>query len=246
MLGGKVVWVTGASRGIGQAIALTCAAGGATTVLVARTAGHLADTRDKMSAGGFPTPIVLEYDITDSVAIGHAFQEVYKTTKRVDGLVNNAGIMRDALLGMISTADIEQSFSVNVFAALHHLQFASRLMRKIGGGSIVNVSSIMGHRGSAGQTVYSATKAALIGATLAASKELAPFNIRVNAVAPGVIQTSLLDGLSPEKLDGRLQSIAMGRIGTPEDVASVVAFLISSQSAYVTGQVIGIDGGMTA
>lgn len=244
-LADKVVWITGASRGIGRAVALACAAEGAVTVLTARHKDHLADTAATITAAGGREPIQFDYDITNLQAVGRAFQDVFRQTKRLDGLVNNAGIMQDALLGMISAAQVETTFAVNVFAAIYHMQYAARLMGRAKSGSIVNISSIMGRYGYPGKTTYSASKAAVIGATLAAAKELAASGIRVNAVAPGVIDTDLVRNITPSKGAAVLDDIGLGRIGSPSDVAASAVYLLSDQSKYVTGQVLGVDGGMT-
>lgn len=244
MLTDKVVWVTGASRGIGRAIAVACAQQGARTVLVARHQDHLADTAAAISEIGGAAPILLEYDITSPSEVGAAFNRVYKETRRVDVLINNAGVMQDALLGMVTSTQVEETFAVNVFAVLYHMQYAARLMSRQKSGSIINISSIIGRRGNTGQTVYGASKAAVIGATQSAAKELAPQNIRVNAVAPGFIATDMVRQLSQDKFDLRLGAVGMGRIGTPEDIARAALFLASDMSTYVTGQVLGVDGAM--
>lgn len=244
MLEGRVVWVTGASRGIGQAIAVRCAREGARTVLVARSADHLNETADAIREAGGAEPIVADYDITDPAQVGHAFSKLYKDIKHLDVLVNNAGVMRDALIGMVSAGEMQETFAVNVFATLYHMQYAARLMARNKGGSIINIASIIGRFGNAGQTVYGASKAAVIGATQSAAKELAPQKIRVNAIAPGFIDTDMVRQLAQDKFEERLGSVRMGRIGGPEDVAKATLFLASDLSEYVTGQVLGVDGCM--
>jgi 3-oxoacyl-[acyl-carrier protein] reductase len=152
--------------------------------------------------------------------------------------------MQDSLLGMIPEALIRRSLEVNVLGPLLHLQEASRLMGRARSGSIVNMSSIIGDKGKEGQVVYGAVKAAVIGMTRSAAKELAPKGIRVNAVAPGLIRTDLLKDLPEQKLAAALAGIRMGRAGEPGDVASALLFLVSDASSYVTGQILGVDGGM--
>ena len=244
MLDGKVVWITGASRGIGRGIALACAREGARTVLVARETSHLSETVNLIRAFNGPEPILADYDICDSVQVGEAFKKHYKELKRLDVLVNNAGIMQDALLGMVSATQLKQVFEVNVFAAIYHMQYATRLMARARFGSIINIGSIVGRFGNAGQTAYGASKAALIGATLSVAKEVAPQGIRVNAIAPGLIETDMVRQISSDKFKERLDSVRLGRIGTPEDIARATLFLASDMSEYVTGQVLGVDGCM--
>jgi 3-oxoacyl-[acyl-carrier protein] reductase len=241
---GRVVWVTGASRGIGRSIALACARSGWRTVLVARAASHLEETAALIREEGGPDPIVMDYDIGDAAQVGNAFSRFHKTGLTLGALVNNAGVMMDAVIGMVSSQQIEQVFSTNVFAMLYHTQYAARLMSRGKRGSIVNIASIIGRVGNAGQIVYGASKAAVIGATLSGAKELAAQNIRVNAIAPGFIDTDMVKQLSADKFEERVASIGMGRIGTPDDVARAVHFLVSDDSAYITGQILGVDGGM--
>jgi 3-oxoacyl-[acyl-carrier protein] reductase len=244
MLDGKVAWITGASRGIGRGIALAFACLGAKTVLVAREPAHLEETLAAIRAAHGVEPIVADYDICDPAQVGAAFSKYYRELRQLDVLVNNAGVMADALLGMITPAQVQQTFAVNVFATISHMQYAARLMTRSGRGSIINIASIIGRCGNAGQVVYGASKAAVIGMTQSAAKELAPQKIRVNAIAPGFIETDMVRQLTAEKFDERLKSIAMGRIGSPQDVAQAVLFLASDSSEYVTGQILGVDGGM--
>jgi 3-oxoacyl-[acyl-carrier protein] reductase len=168
------------------------------------------------------------------------------TTKRfgrLDVLVNNAGIMRPGVMGATAEADIEQVLRLNLESSLLLTEAAVRLMVRGGAGSIINMSSIIGRVGAPGQFAYAASKAGLIGATLAAAKELAPKGVRVNAIAPGFIATEMTDALSEEARMEAISHIGMARPGTPEDVADAVLFLASDLSRYVTGQVIGVDGG---
>jgi 3-oxoacyl-[acyl-carrier protein] reductase len=241
----KVVFITGASRGIGQAAAIIFAKHGARLVLHARETKSLQQTIVKIQEVSTSSPFVLTYDVQEYDSLKNAFQLIRKEIGKLDVLINNAGIMEEAMLGMIREDMVNRTIQTNLQSVLYHMQFASRLMMKQKQGSIINVSSIIGINGSEGNAVYAASKAGIIGATKSAAKELAPFNIRVNAVAPGFIATDLTNhykGVSLEKIVEN--NIKMKRIGQPEDVANVMLFLASDLSSYVTGQVIGVDGGM--
>lgn len=244
-LDGQVAYVTGSTRGIGRAIAATLAEAGAAVVVNGfQDPSEPARYADELKERYGTDCIGLSVDQRDPDAIKSAYQTIHQTYGRLDILANNAGIVEDALLGMISEASILNTFETDALAIVRNMQLASRLMRRNGSGSIINSSSIMGVHGNAGEVVYASAKAAVIGATKAAAKELAPHGIRVNAIAPGFIDTDLTRALSPEIFKERSDSIGMGRIGQPQDVANVVLFLASPLSAYVTGQVIGIDGSM--
>lgn len=244
-LDGRVAVVTGASRGIGRATAFRLAAAGATVVLTAdRAPDILQDVAEDITRHYGVETLAIPSDAADSAAISALYATVFKTFKRLDILVNNAGILDDARLGMIADSALDRLMKVNLTGAILNLQTAARLMRRTGGGAIVNTSSIIGLRGNPGQVAYGASKAGLVGVTLSAAKELGPDGIRVNAVAPGYIETDMITHLSDEVHAERLRSIPLGRIGHPDDVAKVTAFLVSDDAAYVTGQVIGVDGGM--
>jgi 3-oxoacyl-[acyl-carrier protein] reductase len=186
----------------------------------------------------------IEVNVSDPESVKNAFQRIFREHRELHVLVANAGVLEDALIGMVTSDQIERVFSTNAFGVIYCSQYASRLMARNGGGSIVNVSSIVGANGNAGQSVYAGSKAAVIGITQSLAKELAGANIRVNAVAPGLIDTEMIRSLPAAQLQERKDSIKMGRIGTPEEVADVILFLASDMSRYVTGQVIGVDGGM--
>ena len=237
-LTGRVALITGASRGIGLAAARKLAEQGALVVLVAR---RVDDEVRKQFEGC--SSLVMEGDAGDPAFAQQVVKEIFSRHRRLDVLVNNAGIMRPAMIGMIAETDFDETFRTNVGSVVHFTQAAARLMGRANG-SIINVSSIVGARGSAGQLVYAASKAAVIGATRAAAKELAQKNIRVNAIAPGFIDTQLAQSLGEEVRQETLSRIGMGRSGTVDEVADVILFLASDLSRYMTGQVLGVDGGM--
>lgn len=243
-LSGRVGIVTGASRGIGAAIAKTLAARGMTLILSASKGESLEATTTAIAAEHGSKVEVVAGDIGDSATSANLAKRAFSGHRRLDLWVNNAGVLLDGLIGMVPEGDIQTTLNINLAGVIHGTQQAARLMQRTGGGSIVNIASIIGRFGNSGQLVYGASKAGVIGATLSAAKELAPKSIRVNAVAPGFIDTDMVRQIPQEKFDDRMRSIGMGRIGTPQDVADTVLFLASDLSRYVTGQVIGVDGGM--
>ncbi|MEV4640422.1 SDR family oxidoreductase [Actinoplanes sp. NPDC049548] len=237
--------VTGSTRGIGWRTAELLAAHGATVVVNGSRDEGAVETRVKELTACYGTAAFgVVCDAAQPEQVRAAYQRVFKAYGRLDVLVNNAGVLQDALVGMVSDELVEHSFRVNTFGAVHHLQAAARLMRRRGEGSIINLSSIIGTHGNAGQIVYSSTKAALLGLTRSAAKELAPHGIRVNAVAPGFIDTDMTRALPTDVFESRAASIAMGRVGSPDDVARAILFFASGLAGYVTGQVLGVDGGM--
>jgi 3-oxoacyl-[acyl-carrier protein] reductase len=245
LLQDKVAFITGAARGIGFAIAERFAQHGARVFLTGRDAAALDAARARIAAGAPAATLdTIVLDVTDPDNVREAFQRVFKEARRLDVLVSNAGVMDDALIGMVTPAQIERNFQTNTYGALYAAQYASRLMARNKSGSIINIASIMGVQGNAGQSVYAGSKAALVGITKSLAKELGPQNIRVNAIAPGLIDTDLVADVSPEKLAARRAAIALGRVGDPGEVADAALFLASGLSTYVTGQVLGVDGGM--
>ncbi|WP_421781034.1 SDR family NAD(P)-dependent oxidoreductase [Kiloniella litopenaei] len=244
LLEGKIALVTGSSRGIGKSIACLFAKNKATVILHGLNADHCHGTAEQIKKITGTPPDILACDITDETQIKNMFKEVFSRHKKLDILVNNAGVLEDRLVGMITPDNLEKIFQVNTFGTLHCLQLAARLMRKSQSPSIINMASIIGVEGAAGQTAYAASKAAVIGITKSAAKELGPQGIRVNALAPGLIETDMIAHLNDGITDEHVQNTSMKRLGAPEEVAKAALFLASDLSSFVTGQVIGVDGGM--
>ena len=240
----KHILITGATRCIGAACAKNFAAAGATLYLNGRDTDKLTALCAQLTQEHKVTCYALPFDVSCAEQVKQGFQQLFKLTKRLDVLVNNAGVLDDALLGMVTVRQIDNTFATNTHSVIFCSQYAARLMQRSGGGSIINIASIVGRVGNVGQAVYGGSKAAVIGITLSLAKELAATNIRVNAVAPGFIDTDMTKQLTDDKYQTRVESIAMGKVGTAKNVADTVLFLGSDLSCYVTGQVIGVDGGM--
>lgn len=241
---GKVALVTGGSRGIGRAIALELAKGGATVVINYNGSQDKAmDLKEEIESRGGRAE-VYQCNVSDFAKCEELVQGIVKQFGSLDILVNNAGITKDGLLMKMSEEDFDKVIDVNLKGAFNTIRFASRQMLKQKSGRIINLSSVVGVAGNAGQANYASSKAGVIGLTKAAAKELASRGITVNAIAPGFIETDMTDALPEKVKEATVSQIPLARFGRPEDVAKLAAFLASEASAYITGQVIHVDGGM--
>lgn len=243
MLSNKICIVTGGSRGIGKAIAQCFAQHGAIVYATATQSGSISVWADEFNKTVTGEVRALYFDIADERAARDAVMQIKKECGHIDGLVNNAGVEFNELIGMISRTNMEKMFAVNVYGTINMLQIVSRVMgRQPSGGSIVNIVSLTALRGNRGQLVYSATKGAVVSVTKSAAKELAVKKIRVNAIAPGLTNTDMMKQADPEQLKGRISNICMGRLAEPEDIAKACLFMISDLSSYISGQVLAVDG----
>lgn len=242
-LQGKTVLITGATKGIGKSIATIFACNGARIILTGRNIHLLEDIKCGLQKHT-EDHMTFEMDVANVENIKDVFKSLNHQKITIDCLVNNAGIMKDATLMMSTSKDLNDTFSTNVFGTIETTKFALKSLIKNKKGSIINISSIIGINGASGQSVYSSSKSAILGFTKSLSKELAPLNIRVNAIAPGFIDTDLTAGRDDLFYEKNINNIGMKRFGTPKDVAMVALFLASDFSDYVTGQTIGVDGGM--
>ncbi|HEX8700881.1 MAG TPA: 3-oxoacyl-[acyl-carrier-protein] reductase [Myxococcaceae bacterium] len=241
----KVVFVTGGSRGIGRACAVAFAKAGASTVVISYAGNEAAaqETVGLLQAAGAKAE-ALKFDVSDTAACASNVDQIVKTHGRLDVLVNNAGVAVDGLVMRVKDEDWDKQLDTNLKGAFALIRAASRPMMKARGGAIINLTSIVGESGNGGQAAYSASKAGLIGLTKSVAKELASRNIRVNAVSPGFIGTDMTAHLSEELRQKMVESIPLARLGSPEDVANAVVFLASDSAAYITGEVLKVNGGM--
>lgn len=245
LLKNKVCLITGTSRGIGQSTAERFAQEGAIVYANARTEDSLSEWSERVNKESEGVVIPLYFDVTDSAAIKQAVMQIKKEQGRMDVLVNNAGMVTNELLGMISKDKTREMFEINVFGLLELTQLiATRFMMKQKSGSIINMASMVGLEGSRGQIAYSASKGAVIALTKSMAKELAEHNVRVNAIAPGMIGTERLQNTIKNIYKDNIPEIGMGRLGTPEEIADACIYFASDFSTYTTGQILAVAGNM--
>ena len=246
MLTGKIALVTGASRGIGRQTAITLASYGATVIVNYNGSKEKAEEVVSVIKENGGTASTYGCNVADYAAVETMMKDIVKEYGSLDILVNNAGITKDGLLMKMSEEDYDAVLDINLKGAFNCIKHISRQMLKQKSGHIINLSSVVGVHGNAGQVNYSASKAGIIGITKSVAKELGSRGITVNAVAPGFIVTEMTDAMPDDAKAQVAETIAMKKLGSVDDVAELVAFLASDKAAYITGQVIGVDGGMGA
>ena len=244
MLEGKVAVVTGASRGIGRAIALKLASLGATVVVNYNGSREKAEKVKQEIEDNGGNASIYQCNVSDYEACQNMIQSIIEEYGRIDILINNAGITRDGLLMKMSEADFDQVIDTNLKGAFNTTRFVTRQMLRHKSGRIINMASVVGVTGNAGQVNYAASKAGIIGLTKATAREVASRGITVNAIAPGFIETDMTDVLPDKVKEASVSQIPLGKFGKPEQVAAAVAFLSSDDAGYITGQVLNVDGGM--
>lgn len=243
-LTGKTAIVTGGSRGIGRAAALTLAEAGADVAVIYAGNTAAAEETVRLIEEKGRKGLAIQCDVADEAAVTAMVKDVKKELGRIDILVNNAGITRDGLLMIMKEDDWQAVLDTNLTGAFHCTKAVTRLMMKQRSGSIINITSVVGETGNAGQANYAAAKAGLIGFTKSVAKELASRNIRCNAIAPGCIETDMTAVLGEDTVDAMIKTIPMGRVAQPKEVAKAVLFLASDDASYITGQTLNVDGGM--
>lgn len=240
----KVAVVTGGGRGIGKAVALSFAAEGAKVAVVSRTEANAQSVADLINAEHPGAARAYAVDVADSVATGEMGKQVLADFGHVDILVNNAGVTRDGLLLRMSDEDWDMVLNTNLKGAFNLVKAFQRSLLKRGGARIINVASVIGLIGNAGQANYAASKAGLIGFTKSVAREFAGRSVTVNAIAPGFIETDMTDVLNDQLKEGVLSKIPLGSFGQAQDIAAAALFLASDDARYITGQVLAVDGGM--
>jgi 3-oxoacyl-[acyl-carrier protein] reductase len=243
-LAGRVALVTGGSRGIGRACCVKLASQGATVWVNFSSNQAAADETVKLCKEQGAQAFPIGFDVGSSEAVDAGVERIQKESGKLDILVNNAGISKDGLFVRMKDEDWHRTINVNLNGAFYCARAAARLMMKARYGRIVNMSSVVGQMGNPGQAPYVASKAALLGLTKSMAKELATRNITVNAVAPGYIETDMTQEIDGKHKEGLMNSIPTGRIGSPADIANVTAFLVGEDAGYVTGQIVGVNGGL--
>ncbi len=242
LLAGKIALITGGSRGIGKAIAMQFVKQGAVVAFTYVNKETALQTKAELEALGGKV-LAFQADATQYEQAKEVIDEVMKQCGRIDVLVNNAGITRDGLLMRMTPNQFDEVINGNLRSAFNYCQLCTPIMLRQRGGSIINMSSVVGLHGNAGQCNYAASKAGIVGLTQSMAKELGGKGVRINAIAPGFIQTDMTQGLSEEVKNKWINEIPLKRVGTPEDIANVAVFLASDMAAYVTGQALSVDGG---
>ena len=239
----KVILITGASKGIGKSISTKLAQNGAKVVLLSRSIKELKKVHEELKSAGLQS-IYKQTDVSNIDDLKCAVDYTIETWGTIDGIVNNAGITEDNLIARMKPDSFDKVININLKGTFNGIKSVSKIMIKNNYGRIINISSVIGHIGNKGQSNYAASKAGIIGLTKSAAKELAKKNITVNAVAPGYIETDMTKKLNNLNKEQLLNSIPLNRLGSPDDIASIICFLLSDQANYITGQTINVDGGM--
>jgi len=239
----KIILITGASKGIGKSISTKLAQNGAKVVLLSRSIEELKKVHEELKNAGLQS-VYKQTDVSNIDDLKCAVDYTIETWGTIDGIVNNAGITEDNLIVRMKPDSFDKVIDINLKGAFNGIKSVSKIMIKNNYGRIINISSVIGHIGNKGQSNYAASKAGIIGLTKSAAKELAKKNITVNAVAPGYIETDMTKKLNNLNKEQLLNSIPLNRLGSPDDIASIICFLLSDQANYITGQTINVDGGM--
>ena len=239
----KVILITGASKGIGKSISTKLAQNGAKVVLLSRNIEELKKVHEELKSAGLQS-VYKQTDVSNIDDLKCAVDYTIETWGTIDGIVNNAGITEDNLIVRMKPDSFDKVININLKGTFNGIKSVSKIMIKNNYGRIINISSVIGHIGNKGQSNYAASKAGIIGLTKSAAKELAKKNITVNAVAPGYIETDMTKKLNNLNKEQLLNSIPLNRLGSPDDIASIICFLLSDQANYITGQTINVDGGM--